>query len=127
MGTTPSPKPKIKEEKKASVRDRKARFEDLYRNHRSVKEITKGKRHSKNARQQCPESEKEDLSSLLKEMRVGFKEIKGDIAKTNTKVDTVNSKIDTMEKHTKESEKKIYKEMGKLREEIMVTNENIDA
>merc|ERR1711954_572763 len=106
-GTTPSPKPKVKDEKKSTVRDRKARFEDLYRNHRSVKEITKGKRHNKNARQQSPESDKEDLSSLLKEMRVSFKEIKSDIAKTKNKVDTVNNKIDTMEKHSKESEKKI--------------------
>merc|ERR1711954_437549 len=98
----PSPKPKFKEEKMASVRDGKARFEDLYRNHRGVKEITKGKRN-KNNRQQSPEPEKEDLSSLLKEMQAGFKEIKGDIAKTNIKVDTVNTK------HSKETEKKIYK------------------
>merc|ERR1711954_217432 len=102
-GTTPSPKPKVKDEKKSTVRDRKARFEDLYRNHRSVKEITKGKRHNKNARQQSPDSEKDDLSSLLKEMRAGLKEIKGDIAKTNTKMDSVNNKIDTMEKHHKET------------------------
>merc|ERR1711954_296113 len=106
MGTTPSPKPKIKEEKKASVRDRKARFKDMYRNHRSVKEITKGKRHNKNSRQQSPEPEKDDLASLLKEMRAGFKELKGDLAKTNYKMDTVNSKIDSMEKHQKESKKK---------------------
>merc|ERR1711954_583471 len=42
-GTTPSPKPKVKYPKKnTSVRDRKARFEDFYRN-RGFKEITKGK------------------------------------------------------------------------------------
>merc|ERR1711954_437219 len=83
-GLTPSPKPKVREEKKSSVRDRKARFEDLYRNHRSVKEITKGKRNNKNSRQHSPEPEKEDLSSILKEMRAGFKDIRGDLAKTNT-------------------------------------------
>merc|ERR1711954_258089 len=97
------------------------RFEDLYRNHRGVKEITKGKRN-KNSRQHSPEHEKEDLGSLLKEMRA----IRGDIAKTNTKIDTVHSKIDNMEKHSKETEKKIYKEMGKLREDMRVNNENMD-
>merc|ERR1711954_337687 len=127
MGTTPSPKPKVKEERKSTVRDRKARFKDMYRNHRSDKEITKGKRHNKNSRQQSPEPEKDDLASLLKEMRAGFKEIKGDLAKTNSKMDTVNSKIDSMEKHQKESKKKIYKEMGKLKEEIRTNNETLDA
>merc|ERR1712081_15110 len=102
-----APKPKVKSPKKTSVRDRKARFEDLYRN-RGVKELTKGKRHHKNSRQPSPEPEKEDLSSLMKEMRASFREIKGDITKTNTKMDTINSNIDTMEKHSKENEKKIY-------------------
>merc|ERR1711954_588133 len=119
--TSPSPRPKFKEEKKTSVRDRKARFEDLYRNHRGVKEITKGKRN-KNSRQHSPETEKEDLGSLLKEIRA----MRGDIAKTNTKLDTVHTKIDNMEKHSKDTEKKIYKEMGKLREDMRINNKNID-
>merc|ERR1711954_629020 len=97
------------------------RFEDLYRNHRGVKEITKGKRN-KNSRQHSPETEKEDLGSLLKEMRA----IRGDIAKTNTKLDTVHTKIDNMEKHSKDTEKKIYKEMGKLREDMRINNEKMD-
>merc|ERR1711954_619264 len=63
----------------------------------------------------------------MKEMRASFGEIKGDIANTNTKMDTVNTKIDTMEKHNKENEKKIYKEMNKRRDEIRVNNETIDA
>merc|ERR1711954_586422 len=98
----------------------------MYRNHRSVKEITKGKRQG-NSRQQSPEPEKDDLASLLKEMRAGFKDIRGDLAKTNTKMDTVHNKIDTMEKHQKESEKKIYKEMGKIKDDICANNEGIDS
>merc|ERR1711954_417735 len=125
-GSTPSPKPKVREEKKSSVRDRKARFEDLYWNHRSVKELTKGKRNSKNSHQQSPESEKEDLASILKEMRAGFRDIKGDLAKSNLKMDNVGNKIDALEKYQKDSEKKIYKEMGKIKEDMRVNNEILD-
>merc|ERR1711954_541008 len=125
-GSTPSPKPKVREEKKSSVRDRKARFEDLYRNHRSVKELTKGKRNSKNSRQHSPEPEKDDLSSILKEMRAGFKDIRGDLAKSTLKMDNVGNKIDALERYQKDSEKKIYKEMGKMKEEIRVDNETLD-
>merc|ERR1711954_637416 len=126
-GSTPSPKPKIRDEKKSSVRDRKAGFEDLYRNHRSVKEITKGKRNNKNSRQHGPEPEKEDLSSILKEMRAGFRDIRGDLAKSNLKMDSVGNKIDALEKYQKESEKKIYKEMGKMKDEMRVNNETLDT
>merc|ERR1711954_89675 len=125
-GSTPSPKPKVREEKKSSVRDRKARFEDLYRNHRSVKELTKGKRNGKNHRQHSPEPEKEDLSSILKEMRAGFKDIRGDLAKSTLKMDAVGNKLYALEKYQKDSEKKIYKEMGKIKEDMRVNNETLD-
>merc|ERR1711954_454987 len=92
----------------------------------SVKEITKGKRNNKNSRQQSPEPEKEDLSSLLKEMRAGFRDIRGDLAKSNIKMDSVGNKIDALEKYQKESEKKIYKEMGKMKDEMRVNNETLD-
>merc|ERR1711954_124058 len=126
-GSTPSPKPKVRDEKKSSVRGHKARFEDLYRHHRSVKEITKGKRNNKNSRQHGPEPEKEDLSSILKEMRAGFKDIRGDLAKSNLKMDSVGNKIDALERYQKDSEKKIYKEMGKIKDEMRVNNETLDT
>merc|ERR1711954_305885 len=99
----------------------------LYRNHRSVKEITKGKRNNKNSRQQSPEPKKEDLASILKEMRAGFKDIRGDLAKLNLKMDSVGNKIDSLERYQKDSEKKIYKEMGKMKDEMRVNNETLDS
>merc|ERR1711954_457025 len=125
-GSTPSRKPKVRDEKKLSFRDRKSRFEDPGRNQRSVKELTKNKRNGKNHRQQSPDSEKEDLASILKEMRAGFRDLKGNLAKSNLKMDAVGNKIDTLEKYQKDSEKKIYKEMGKIKEDMRVNNETLD-
>merc|ERR1711954_127473 len=73
-----------------------------------------------------PESEKEDLASILKEMRAGFRDLKGDLAKSNLKMDSVGNKLDTLEKYQKDSEKKIYKEMGKIKEDIRINNETLD-
>merc|ERR1711954_207584 len=42
------------------------------------------------------------------------------------KMDAVGNKLDTLEKYQKDSEKKIYKEMGKIKEDMRVNNETLD-
>merc|ERR1712081_133038 len=114
---------------KVSVKDTKAKFEDIqnkYRNQRNQKDVVKDKSKFKRNCKKTPTEVVEDpIAKMLKKMMADLSEIKTDVKTNNSKIDGLTDKVNDLEIKHKNIEEKNENQFKELCEEIANVEEKV--
>merc|ERR1712081_15553 len=114
---------------KVSVKDTKAKFEDIqnkYRNQRNQKDVVKDKSKFKRNCKKTPTEVVEDpIAKMLKKMMADLSEIKTDVKTNNSKIDGLTDKVNDLETKNKNIEEKNENQLKELCEEISNVEEKV--
>merc|ERR1711954_295117 len=115
-----------------SVKDQKAKFEDIQEKHkkkfqeRHQKDLTKDKsKFKRNCKNTLKETIEDPIAKMLKKMMADLSEIKSDVKTNNNKIDDLSNKVEDLESKHKTSEERNQNQFKEIRQEIANVEVNV--